>query len=168
MLSIWFEQYQPQLQIKITLVERTMPAWIYYRTFWKNLRRRKKKIKTQFDNPHHRGSQSTQHVLACWPLRLCSMQCPIWNPLSYLPHIQTLAILQSTGQPPPPPPNPPWFLQQRSLFPKSQYHYLKMIFLHSVIYKSYLSCYWENSSRNNCKGHNLCLCYFIGTISYIN
>lgn len=43
MLSIWFEQYQPQLQIKITLVERTMPAWIYYRTFWKNLRRRKKK-----------------------------------------------------------------------------------------------------------------------------
>lgn len=26
----------------------------------------------------------------------------------------------------------------------------------------------EKTSRNNCKGHNLCLCYFIGTISYIN
>lgn len=35
--------------------------------------RKKKKIETQFDNPHHRSSQSTQHVSEFWPL--CFAPC---------------------------------------------------------------------------------------------
>lgn len=146
-----------------------MPAWIYYRTFLKNLRRRKKKKSKH--NLIILITEAAKELSTSWSAGLCAFApCNVPSEI-LLATYHTSKHWQSFRA------QDNHLLLLHQILPDSCSRDHSSL-NHSITtsrWFSYIQLYInlvfpvtdKIHHGNNCKGHNLCLCYFVGTISHI-